>query len=61
MRTKDQILDDIRRNISKAPKESRCLLEHEYCFVEVMIDIRDNLKELSQVIAADFLDHAKKR
>lgn len=43
MRIKHHILDDMRNNINKAPKESRCLLEHEYCFIEVMIDIRDEL------------------
>jgi len=57
MRIKDEILTDIRSNINQAPKQTRPMLEHEYCFIDVLIDIRDVLRwchEKVELIARDF-------
>lgn len=43
MRSKEEILRQVWANINKAPKETRPMLEHEYCYIEVLIDIRDTL------------------
>jgi len=43
MREKEEILTQIWRNLKKAPKDARAMLEHEYCFIEVILDIRDIL------------------
>ncbi len=61
MRTKEDILNSTYHNAKKSHESDDICLIHELHTLEVLIDIRDTLKELSQVIAADFLDHAKKR
>ena len=43
MRTKDELLTESRRAISKAPKEGQEMLAHEFLMLEVFIDIRDIL------------------
>jgi len=45
MRRKEDISQQVWSNIKKAPKEGRPMLEHEYCFIEVMLDTRDILNE----------------
>lgn len=45
MRKKEEILTQIWRNLKKAPKDARPMLEHEYCFIEVILDIRDILDQ----------------
>ena len=43
MRTKDELLTESSRAISKAPKEGQEMLAHEFLMLEVFIDIRDIL------------------
>jgi len=43
MRTKDNILDDIRVNINLAPRHTRPPLELQYILIEVLLDIRNTL------------------
>lgn len=60
MRPKQDILDGLFSHAQKLDSQHYELAAVAMIETEVLIDIRDNLKELSQVIAADFLDHAKK-
>lgn len=41
MRPKQTILNDIQKNILKAPPEGQAMLCAEYCYIEVLLDIRD--------------------
>lgn len=50
MRTKGEILSLVLENINNAPEDTKCALYHEYCFIEVMLDIRDTLLELVQAL-----------
>ena len=59
MRTKEDILNSTYHNAKKSHESDDICLIHELHTLEVLIDIRDNLKELSQVIAADFLHHSE--
>ena len=59
MRTKEKILDDILLLTKISNIKDKAMIENQFYQVEVLIDIRDTLKELSQVIAADFLHHSE--
>jgi len=46
MRAKQDILRVVHENIKKAAKEARGMLEHEYCYVEIWMDIRDIMSDI---------------
>ncbi|MBA7612241.1 hypothetical protein ES703_19477 [subsurface metagenome] len=52
MRHKEEILSDIQQNIAAAPESTRPMLHHEYCVVEVLIDIRDQLSALTTILGS---------
>lgn len=43
MRTKSHILDRSEKILLKLPEERQLMLEHELLFLEVQIDVRDQL------------------
>ena len=43
MRGRNEILNEIQREIRKAPEEGQGMLITEYCLIEILIDIRDIL------------------
>ena len=59
MRTKDELLTESRRAISKAPKEGQEMLAHEFLMLEVFIDIRDCLEMRFLEIGRQFYRQGK--
>lgn len=50
MRTKEEILKNSQRAISKAPKGAQGMIEHEDLMLEVVIDIRDIFNDCLEIV-----------
>ncbi len=59
MRTKEQILNDSQAKCSEVPQWDTIASLHEQLTIEVLIDIRDILDDLSQSIGSNIIDLAR--